>query len=85
MMNTLDLSVDHAFWELDQNPWVVRNLLDNFTRHYSYVDEVQSIPAMRHAAPAGSALRTTWGLTIISPRRATAVTSWRISRGASRT
>ena len=39
MMNTLDLSVDHVFWELDQNPWVVRNLLDNFVRHYSYVDD----------------------------------------------
>ncbi len=38
MMNTLDLSVDQAFWELDQNPWVVRNLLDNFVRHYSFCD-----------------------------------------------
>ena len=28
------------FWELDRNPWVVRNLLDNFVRHYSYVDTV---------------------------------------------
>lgn len=41
MMNTLDLSVDHVFWELRQNPWVVRNLLDNFLRHYSYIDEVR--------------------------------------------
>jgi hypothetical protein len=41
MMNTLDLSVDHVFWELKQNPWVVRNLLDNFLRHYSYIDEVK--------------------------------------------
>jgi xylan 1,4-beta-xylosidase len=40
MMNTLDLSVDHVFWELKQNPWVVRNLLDNFVRHYSYIDDV---------------------------------------------
>lgn len=38
MMNTLDLSVDQVFWELEQNPWVVRNLLDSFVRHYSYVD-----------------------------------------------
>jgi len=38
MMNTLDLCVDHMFWELEQNPWAVRNLLDNFVRHYSYVD-----------------------------------------------
>ena len=40
MMNTLDLAVDHLFWELDQNPWVVRNLLTNFVRHYSYRDQV---------------------------------------------
>ncbi len=41
MMNTLDLSVDHVFWELDHNPWLVRNLLDNFVKLYSYVDEVK--------------------------------------------
>ncbi len=41
MMNTLDLSIDHVFWELKQNPWVVKNLLDNFVRHYSYIDEVK--------------------------------------------
>jgi hypothetical protein len=41
MINTLDLSVDHVFWELDRNPWVVRNLLDTFVKHYSYVDEVK--------------------------------------------
>lgn len=41
MMNTLDLSVDHAFWELEHNPWVVKNLLDNFVRHYSYTDGIK--------------------------------------------
>ncbi len=41
MMNTLDLSVDHVFWELDRNPWVVKNLLDSFVRFYSYTDEVK--------------------------------------------
>ena len=41
MMNTLDLSVDHVFWELDQNPWLVRNLLENFAQLYSYSDEVK--------------------------------------------
>ncbi|MGA2216862.1 MAG: glycoside hydrolase family 52 protein [Terracidiphilus sp.] len=41
MMNTLDLSVDHVFWELEHNPWLVRNLLDNFVRLYSYHDEVK--------------------------------------------
>jgi hypothetical protein len=41
MMNTLDLAVDHVFWELDHNPWLVRNLLDEFVRRYSYTDEVK--------------------------------------------
>ena len=41
MMNTLDLSVDQMFWELKQNPWVVRNLLDNFVRHYSFSDALK--------------------------------------------
>jgi hypothetical protein len=42
MMNTLDLSVDQVFWELKQNPWVVRNLLDWFVRRYSYVDQIKA-------------------------------------------
>jgi hypothetical protein len=41
MMNTLDLAVDHVFWELDLNPWLVRNLLDTFVAKYSYIDEVK--------------------------------------------
>jgi hypothetical protein len=42
MLNTLDLSVDHVFWELERNPWVVKNLLDNFVRYYSYHDQVRA-------------------------------------------
>ncbi len=42
MMNTLDLAIDQAFWELRHNPWVVRNILDNFSRHYSYHDTVRA-------------------------------------------
>lgn len=41
MMNTLDLAVDHVFWELDHNPWVVRNLLDTFATRYRYMDEIK--------------------------------------------
>ncbi len=41
MMNTLDLSVDQMFWELERNPWVVRNLLDHFAARYAYVDELR--------------------------------------------
>ena len=52
MMNTLDLSVDHVFWELKQNPWVVKNLLDNFVRHYSYVDTVGG-PGEEKTRPGG--------------------------------
>ena len=40
MMNTLDLSVDQMFWELRFNPWVVRNLLEQFIQNYSYVDRL---------------------------------------------
>lgn len=52
MMNTLDLSVDQVFWELDRNPWVVRNLLDNFVHHYSYVDQVK-VPGPGDLKPGG--------------------------------
>jgi xylan 1,4-beta-xylosidase len=52
MINTLDLSVDHVFWELKQNPWVVKNLLDNFVRHYSYVDQVKVPKKKRGEAKA---------------------------------
>lgn len=53
MMNTLDLSVDHLFWELDQNPWLVRNLLENFAQLYSYSDEVK-VYQSEFAPPAES-------------------------------
>ncbi|HEX3358369.1 MAG TPA: glycoside hydrolase family 52 protein, partial [Tepidisphaeraceae bacterium] len=54
MMNTLDLSIDHVFWELKHNPWVIQNLLDNFIRHYSYVDEIKLDPRdAKRRAPGG--------------------------------
>ena len=40
MINTLDLTIDMAFFELKFNPWTVRNVLDHFATHYSYRDEV---------------------------------------------
>ncbi|MFP4540859.1 MAG: glycoside hydrolase family 52 protein [Opitutales bacterium] len=40
MMNTLDLTVDQLFFELKQNPWTTRNVLETFVAHYSYEDEV---------------------------------------------
>lgn len=53
MMNTLDLSVDQMFWELRHNPWVVRNLLDNFVRHYSYTDNLKADKAGKQKLPGG--------------------------------
>lgn len=40
MMNTFDLSVDQVFYELKRNPWVVRNLLDQFANRYAYRDQL---------------------------------------------
>jgi hypothetical protein len=40
MMNTFDLAVDQSFYELSQNPWLVRNVLDQFVARYSYQDEL---------------------------------------------
>ncbi len=41
MLNTFDLTVDHLFFELSQNPWAVRNQLDWFVKRYSYTDKVR--------------------------------------------
>jgi len=42
MMNTLDLAVDHLFFEMLKNPWTVRSVLDQYADSYSYVDEVKN-------------------------------------------
>lgn len=44
MMNTFDLAVDMCFYELLQNPWTVRNVLDQFAERYSYRDELARPP-----------------------------------------
>jgi hypothetical protein len=41
MMNTLDLTVDQLFYELQMNPWTVRSELDQFTSRYSYQDRTR--------------------------------------------
>ncbi len=38
MMNTFDLTVDQAFFELALNPWTVRNVLDLYVERYAYED-----------------------------------------------
>ncbi len=40
MMNTFDLTVDMLFFELRYNPWTVRNVLEEYVRHYSFFDQV---------------------------------------------
>lgn len=42
MMNTLDLIVDQAFWELKYTPWTVKNELDFFRQNYFYYDSVKT-------------------------------------------
>lgn len=41
MMNTFDLTVDQAFFELALNPWTLRNELDLFVERYAYEDRVR--------------------------------------------
>ena len=52
MMNTFDLTVDHLFFELAQNPWVVRNQLDWFVNRYAYRDRVR-LPGDPREYPGG--------------------------------
>lgn len=40
MMNTLDLTVDQAFWECRFSPWTLRNELESFAERSSYVDSL---------------------------------------------
>lgn len=41
MIQTFDLMVDHLFFELEKNPWVIKNNLELFASRYSYHDEVK--------------------------------------------
>jgi len=52
MLNTFDLTVDHLYFEMDRNPWVVRNQLDWFVKRYSYRDEVR-LPGDPKEYPGG--------------------------------
>ncbi len=40
MMNTFDLTVDMAFFEMRYHPWALRNVLEQFAGEYNYVDEI---------------------------------------------
>jgi hypothetical protein len=52
-INTLDLTVDNAFYELAMHPWTLRNTLDLFVSHYSYVDELIYPGDKQHRFPGG--------------------------------
>ena len=52
MLNTFDLTVDHLFFELARNPWVLRNQLDWFVRRYRYTDRVR-LPGDEREYPGG--------------------------------
>lgn len=41
MIQTFDLMIDHLFFELEKNPWVVKNNLELFSSRYSYRDQVK--------------------------------------------
>lgn len=52
MMNTLDLTADHLFFEMKMNPWTVGNNLDWYLRRYSYVDKLR-LPNSPREYPGG--------------------------------
>lgn len=62
MMNTFDLTVDHLFFEMAQNPWVVRNQLDWFVRRFSYRDKVR-LPDDAREYPGGLSFTHDMGIT----------------------
>lgn len=47
MMNTLDLTVDQAFWELLYTPWTVRNELEFYQEKYYYHDSIKTSDGIR--------------------------------------
>ncbi|KAH7107982.1 xylan 1,4-beta-xylosidase [Auriculariales sp. MPI-PUGE-AT-0066] len=53
MINTLDLVIDHAFYELALNPWTVRNNLDAYATTHSYYDDVKDPVNESNVLPGG--------------------------------
>lgn len=41
MINTLDLAVDHLFFELAFHPWAVRNIAKWYSEQYSFIDTLR--------------------------------------------
>ena len=61
MMNTFDLTIDQAFFELALNPWTVRNVLDLYVERYSYIDEIR-FPGQEAKHPGGLAFTHDMGV-----------------------
>lgn len=61
MMNTFDLTVDQAFFELALNPWTVRNVLDLYVERYAYTDEAR-LPGAPEKYPGGLAFTHDMGV-----------------------
>jgi len=61
MMNTLDLTVDQAFFELTLNPWTVRNVLDVYAERYAYEDGIRT-PGSLQLHPGGIAFTHDMGV-----------------------
>lgn len=45
MINSLDIFLDAAFFELLMNPWTVRNTMELYTRRYMYRDKIRGADA----------------------------------------
>ncbi|MEO7719810.1 MAG: glycoside hydrolase family 52 protein [Capsulimonas sp.] len=67
MMNTFDLTVDHLFFELKKNPWVVCNVLDQFVDSYSYRDETH-FPGAAARYPGGLSFTHDMGIANVFSR-----------------
>ena len=61
MMNTFDLTVDQLFFELRQNPWTVRDELNQFIERYAYEDAVR-LPEDETEYPGGIAFTHDMGI-----------------------
>ena len=62
MLNTLDLTIDQLFFEMEMNPWTVRNELDWFLQRYSYTDTVR-FPGDATEHPGGITFTHDMGIT----------------------
>jgi hypothetical protein len=68
MINTLDLTVDHLFFEMRMNPWAVRSVLEQFADDYQYTDNVKD-ESGKNVSPGGISFTHDMGVTnVFSPR-----------------